>query len=282
MSSIKILNVENHNRDIFDVHYVYPVVSRRAQGVSIGINLNVNNACNWRCIYCEIPNLSRGNPPPINLELLAQELDTMLHNVLHGDFMRQHVQEEHRVLQDIAFSGNGEPTSAKEFGAVLDIVEAALIKFDLLGKIKIRLITNGSLLDKAYVQQALRHLSRMHGEVWFKFDAATKESIARINDVTLNPLSHLQRLLNCAELCPTYVQTCVFALDGKAPSEEEKAAYVALIAEARSVIQGVHLYGIARPSMQAEANRLQRLPEAWLTQFAAQIEALGIHVKVSA
>jgi wyosine [tRNA(Phe)-imidazoG37] synthetase (radical SAM superfamily) len=68
------LVVTNHNRDIFKTRYVYPVVSRRAGGLSLGINLNTNNACNWQCVYCEVPNLTRGKPDPIDLNLLRSEL----------------------------------------------------------------------------------------------------------------------------------------------------------------------------------------------------------------
>jgi wyosine [tRNA(Phe)-imidazoG37] synthetase (radical SAM superfamily) len=57
MTTQNFLTVDDHNRDISGMKYIYPVVSRRAGGVSIGINLNVNNACNWRCVYCQVPNL---------------------------------------------------------------------------------------------------------------------------------------------------------------------------------------------------------------------------------
>ena len=45
-----LLDSTDHSRDSAGMTYVYPVVSRRAGGVSIGMNLNPNNACNWRCI----------------------------------------------------------------------------------------------------------------------------------------------------------------------------------------------------------------------------------------
>lgn len=63
------LTVSDHNRDISGMKYIYPVVSRRAGGISIGINLNINNACNWRCMYCQVPDLVRGTPPPIELDI---------------------------------------------------------------------------------------------------------------------------------------------------------------------------------------------------------------------
>ena len=204
MAPAEHLTVEDHNRDVSGLTYVYPVVSRRAGGVSIGINLNINNACNWRCIYCQVPNLSRGTPPPINLALLEKELRDFLNELLHGNFMNEFVDEKDRHLMDIAFSGNGEPTSAKDFPEVLGIVEKVLKEFDLLNPtshnpilpnpIKVRLITNGSLMDKAHVLESMKHLANINGEVWFKVDAGTSEGIAKINDVNMRSEEHTSEL----------------------------------------------------------------------------------------
>lgn len=281
MTTKKILTVTDHNRDVSGMKYVYPVVSRRAGGVSIGINLNTNNACNWRCIYCSVPNLTRGNPPPIEIPRLADELRAMLNAIVHGDFMQKHVAESDRHLMDIAFSGNGEPTSAKEFPQVVVLVEKILAEFDLLNKIKIRLITNGSLIDKPAVLAGLRDLAKCNGEVWFKVDAGSKEAIARINDVNLSPQSHIERLKKCAQVCPTFIQTCMFSLDNQAPSEADISDYLALIEQVKSCVQGVHLYGLARASYQAEASRLSRLSSESLAQIASRIRALGLAVFVN-
>jgi wyosine [tRNA(Phe)-imidazoG37] synthetase (radical SAM superfamily) len=273
------------------MRYVYPVVSRRAGGVSIGINLNVNNACNWRCVYCQVPDLKRGSPTPIDMTLLEQELRRFLDYALHGDFMTRYVAEGDRQLQDIAFSGNGEPTSAKEFPDILIMLEKILLDFNLLGKaqahpipanpIKVRLISNGSLMDKATVLASLKHLARLNGEVWFKLDGGTQAGIARINDVNIKPKAHLQRLRNCVAVCPTFVQTCLFAMDGEPPSEEDTEAYLGLLDQVKSDLQGVHLYGYARPSYQVEAPRISRLPHEKLEAMAERIRALGLTVHVS-
>lgn len=281
MTTKKILTITDHNRDVSGMKYVYPVVSRRAGGVSIGINLNTNSACNWRCIYCSVPNLTRGMPPPIEMDVLANELRTFLDDVLHGDFMQQNVAEGDRHLKDIAFSGNGEPTSAKEFPQVVLLVEKILREFNLLGEIKVRLITNGSLMDKPSVLNSMKDLARCNGEVWFKVDAGSKEAIARINDVHLNPQSHIERLKKCAAICPTFIQTCMFGLDNEVPKETDITDYLALIGGVKSCIQGVHLYGLARPSHQAEASRLSQLPTDWLEEIGQRIRALGMTVYVN-
>lgn len=284
------LTITDHNRDVSGMKYVYPVVSRRAGGVSIGINLNVNNACNWRCVYCQVPNLARSTPPPIELEVLARELRSFLTYALHGDFMACYVAEGDRHLKDVAFSGNGEPTSTKEFPDVLALVEKVLREFHLLGDvngvnhsnpIKLRLITNGSLMDKKTVLDSISHLAKCNGEVWFKLDAGTKEGIARINDVNINPQSHIERLKHCAEICPTFIQTCMFAMDGEPPKEADILTYLTLISQVKQVVQGVHLYGLARPSYQAEAPRLSRLSAEWLEAVAQRIRQMGFTVYVS-
>lgn len=273
---------EDHNRDVTGMTYIYPVVSRRAQGVSVGINLNVNNACNWRCIYCQVPNLTRGGPPAIELAQLKQELNSMMQALLHGDFMQRYVAETDRRLMDIAFSGNGEPTTCKQFGEVLDIVAEVMQQYDLIQQdVKVRLITNGSQMDKVEVQAWMKKLAQINGEVWFKIDAGNRAAFARINDIQMTPEAHIKRLKTCAALCPTLVQTCMFALDGIAPSEADIADYLALIKQVSTEIKGVHLYSVARPSYQPEAPRLGRLDEAWLNQMAERIGTLAIPVYVN-
>jgi wyosine [tRNA(Phe)-imidazoG37] synthetase (radical SAM superfamily) len=275
------LTVTDHNRDIQGFKYIYPVVSRRAGGVSIGINLNTNNACNWRCIYCQVPNLSRGLPPPVDLDVLAHELRTTLKEILLGDFMQIYVSEEYRQLKDIAFSGNGEPTSAKQFPQIISLVEQILTEFKLINKIKVRVITNGSMIHKPVILKSIQHLEKINGEVWFKLDGGTREDILRVNDVNIDPDKHIAHLRLCAELCPTWVQTCMFSYQNQTYSESQLSAYLTQIDKVKDVIQGVLLYGVARPSYQPEAVDIKQLPITWLEAFAERIRALGVTVHVS-
>ncbi len=279
--SKQYLSIHDHSRELSGLKYIYSVISRRAGGLSIGVNLNVNNACNWQCIYCEIPNLTRGSPPPIELDVLEDELRFFLHEIIHGDYMEKNVAIEDRHLKDIAFSGNGEPTSAEEFPQVILIVKKILEEFNLLHKIKIRLITNGSLMHKESVLEGIQVLAKMNGEVWFKVDAALEENSKVINQVNIKPQQAIDRLKRCSEICPTFVQTCIFTIDNKEPNNKEIDAYIKLIDSAKKSIKGVHLYGIARPSMQPEAYRLGRVNINVLENIADQLHNNGIESTVS-
>lgn len=280
-----MLSVVNHDRSSATMRYVYPVISRRAGGVSVGINLNPNNACNWRCIYCQVPDLVRGTAPPVDMALLEFELRTFLNELLHGDFMQSRVPMGLRRINDIALSGNGEPTSAAEFAAVIHLIARVRSELFLPDSVKTVLITNGSLLHRLDVQQGLREMAKLQGEVWFKLDRASDAGMLRINDTHARIEKVREHLVAAMAACPVWLQTCWFVLDDQMPSKQDEDDYLAFVGDLLRDghrPQGVLLYGLARPSMQAEAPRLSALPVEILQRFAARIENSGIPVKVSA
>lgn len=282
----KTLTITNHSRDSADLTYVYPVLSRRSGGLSIGINLNPNNACNWRCVYCQVPNLQRGGAPAIDLNRLEEELRGFLQDVLQGDFYeRFQVEPAHREIRDIAISGNGEPTSAREFDRIVELIGRVVDELALTDAIKRILITNGSLLHRAPVQRGLMEWARLGGEIWFKLDGASDADLKRINGAGISLARLRQNLQIAAHLCPTWLQTCVFKMDDRPPSDRAVEAYLRFLAalvEQAVPLQGILLYGLARPSMQPEAARLAPVSPEWLDRLAEQIRRLGIAVKVSA
>jgi hypothetical protein len=280
----KTLSVIDHDRSSAELRYVYPVVSRRAGGVSVGVNLNTNNACNWRCIYCQVPDLTRGTAPPVDMALLENELRGFLHELMHGNFMQERVPEGARRINDIALSGNGEPTSAAEFSEVIKLIAKIRTELSVPASVKTVLITNGSLIYREDVQRGLVEMAGISGEVWFKLDRASEAGMKQINDTQVRMDKVRSNLVAAIKCCPTWLQTCWFALDGKPPSKQDEDDYLALIGgllRDGHRLHGVLLYGLARPSQQAEAPRLSALPEASLQGFADRIAALGLQVKVS-
>lgn len=281
---MSILVTSNHNRDIAGLKYIYPVLSRRAGGLSIGVNFNTNNACNWRCIYCQVPDLTLGAAPEMDFQLLEDELRFFLQTVLHGDFYsRFQVAEHQRVIKDIAISGNGEPTSLKEFAKAVQLIGRIATELGVFPDSHYVLITNGSLIHQPKVQEGLKVLKTYGGEVWFKLDSATEQGQTLMNNAQQSCQSHIKNLLLAIQYCPTRLQICLLDDDGKGLTEQERTAFLSLLTyiKANTDLQSVMLYTIARPSLQPEATRLAPLPIEVLNEFAAEIRRLGFAVSVS-
>ncbi|MDP3590220.1 MAG: radical SAM protein [Methylobacter sp.] len=282
---VTVLTTTNHSRDIAGLKYVYPVLSRRAGGLSIGINFNINNACNWRCIYCQVPDLKVGAAPDLDFQLLEDELRFFLDDVLYGDFyQRFQVDEDKRVIKDVAISGNGEPTSVRDFDKAVALIGKVAMEAGVLPQSNFVLITNGSLVRRPSVQNGLKTLKGYGGEVWFKLDSATQEGRALINNAGQSCQASEENLLLCAKLCPTKLQTCLVNYDKQGLSQKEKKAFLDLLKRIKAKgceLKCVMLYTIARPSLQPESGRLERLSAETLNAFADEIRLLGFDVLVS-
>jgi len=274
-----ILTITNHDRNIFQGKYIYPVVSRRAGGLSLGINLNTNNACNWQCIYCEVPNLVRGKPEPINLQELESELDYWLDQIINKSFLSQYTKSR-TEFKDIAFSGNGEPTASKQFKDVIGILIKKIKEYKLDKKIIIRLITNGSYMAKPVIEESLALISHFNREIWFKIDRMNKDDIQAVNQVNLSLATIKKNLEAALKNSPTVIQTCLFRLNDKLPSLESLDAYTNFLKPYEKKIKGIHLYSLARLSEQPSQKELTRLTKSELEVIASKIKLLNIPIQI--
>ena len=279
------LTHQNHDRGSAGLTYVYPVLSRRSRGLSIGVNLNPNNACNWACLYCQVPDLARGSAPKVDIEHLKTELRSLLVSHRTGDLAeRFELEQEEAKIRDIAISGNGEPTSCPNFHAVTEAIGQIAEEFDLLGQIDLVLITNGSFMDRTEVQQGLSHWSQLGGQAWFKLDRGTREGIDQLNQARIS-IERVQRNLEiCLQLLPTWLQTCLVTVDGSPPSDADREGFLGLIEGIQQrglTLQGVLLYGLARPSLQPDAHRLGAIPSEWSSSFVQRLSAMGLEVRIN-
>jgi len=278
------LTVTDHSRDSAGLTYIYPVLSRRAGGLSIGINFNTNNACNWQCIYCQVPDLIVGAAPELDFGLLEAELRGFLRQVQSGDFYRRFaVPEDQRVIKDIAISGNGEPTSVPRFAEAVELIGNIAAAAGVLPGSRFVLITNGSLVHQPKVQEGLKMLNRFGGEVWFKLDSATAEGRRLINKAGQSIDASLNNLILAAGCCRTKAQVCLLDIDSQGFIEPERRALLdaLTIAKQKGGVCEVMLYTLARPSLQPEAGRLGKMPEPVMRAFADDLRQLGFEVSVS-
>lgn len=241
-----------HPRDWQSNRYVYPVISRRSGGLSIGINLNPDKICNFDCIYCCVNRKTPGDPSPISLTTLTAELAAMLNAVVTGELFTHppfsHVSPELRRFNDIAFSGDGEPTSSPEFPACLKLAKAALDDRQLKD-VKIVLITNATLLHRPLVKAALNFLDACHGEIWAKLDAGT-DAYYKLIDRTSIPLDRIvSNITTCAAQRPVVIQSLFMKIHGASPPPEEIDAYsrrLATILDKGGKLKRIQIYTVAR------------------------------------
>ncbi len=267
-----------------DFRYVYPVVSRRANGVSIGVNLSPSKRCNFRCVYCQVDRSERRADAAVDVDVLRRELEAVAKTTVSGDLFRcerfTQAPESKRVLRDFAFSGDGEPTLAPEFGAAVDAmidVRNALA----LDKVKLTLITNATTLAEPRVAAALDRLAANNGEIWAKLDGGDAERVKTI-DRTAVPFERiLQNIAFAAKRWNVKIQTAALSWNGAAPTDAEIERYcdrVKAIVDGGGNVGGVQLYTVARVPTEPRAVALD---DAKMDALAATIrEKTGLAVDV--
>jgi wyosine [tRNA(Phe)-imidazoG37] synthetase (radical SAM superfamily) len=214
----------DHPRTFRDNTYVYPVISRRSRGVSIGVNLNPDKICNFDCIYCQVDRKTSAVTRFVDTEMILSELAATIDMVESKQLFHepefQNVPEPLQRLNDIAFSGDGEPTTARDFDVIVKRV-AELKKAKGLDHVKMVLITNATMFHRPKVNEALTTLDANQGEIWAKLDAGTEPYYKQI-DKSLIPFHRILTNLHEAALVrPLVIQTLFMRVDGQAPSEAE-------------------------------------------------------------
>jgi wyosine [tRNA(Phe)-imidazoG37] synthetase (radical SAM superfamily) len=232
--------------------YVYAVVSRRSRGLSVGINLNPGKECNFDCVYCQVDRRVPPRTRTVDLAQLRLELDGVLGAAADGSLYAvppfSTLSPEARRVRDIAFSGDGEPTTYPRFREAVAIVADARLRFDLADS-RIVLITDAAYLSRPSVREALEALTANGGEVWAKLDAGT-ERYFRLVDRPNVPLRQvLDGILDTARRHPVVIQTLWMNVEGAGPPGNEVAAYCDRLNEVRAAggqVKSLQLYTIAR------------------------------------
>jgi wyosine [tRNA(Phe)-imidazoG37] synthetase (radical SAM superfamily) len=243
---------QRHERKWADNLYVYAVVSRRSHGVSIGVNLNPDKGCNFDCIYCQVDRSVTPVTRRVDLDLLAHELDEVLKSAVDGSLYDAHpfsaVPPDRRVVRDIAFSGDGEPTTFPRFKEAVELAAAARTRFGL-SDTKIVLITDAAYLAKPKVRDALALLDLNNGEIWAKLDAGTEEYFRQVDRANVSLRHILDNILDAARVRPVVIQSLWMRLNGELPPEAEVTAYCDRLNEllaSGGQLKGLQIYTIAR------------------------------------
>jgi len=264
-----------HHRTWRDNLYVYPVISRRSGGLSIGVNLNPDKACNFDCVYCQV---DRTVPPvvrQVDPSRLRDELEYTVRAAADGSLFEdahfRDVPPSHRRINDIAFSGDGEPTTSPHFLAAVEM--AAGIRRSLgLDDVKLVLITDAAYLHKPEVRAALAVMDANNGEIWAKLDAGTESYYQMINRPNVPLQTVLDNILEAARVRPVVIQSLWMNVNGEPPPNAEIDAFAEHLCDmlaAGGLIKLVQIYTIAR-----------RTAEPWVTPLDdAGLERIAVRVR---
>jgi wyosine [tRNA(Phe)-imidazoG37] synthetase (radical SAM superfamily) len=275
--------VQDHSRQFSDFTFVYPVISRRARGLSIGINLNPDKVCNFDCVYCEVDRTIPGKVSQVDLNQMRDELKAMIHFVRDGGLAREPKFDElpsfiTRNVKDIAFSGDGEPTLIHNFAECVQVV-AEVKQVEGLAKTRIVLVTDAAGLDKIDVKRGLEIMDTHNGEVWGKLDAGTETYFHRVNRTTVQFERILNNLAETARVRPIVIQSLFFKICGEAMPAEERIAYCDRLNEivrGGGQIREVHAYTVARPTPEPFATKLSPEELRHLTETIRQRTGLAV------
>jgi wyosine [tRNA(Phe)-imidazoG37] synthetase (radical SAM superfamily) len=256
---------KSHPRVWENFQYVYPVLSRRSHGISIGVNVNPDKVCNFDCIYCQVDRTVPATVTKFDLAVAEGEL----REILKVDFS-QHppfdsVPKDKLRINDIALSGDAEPTTLRNFSATIEMI--ARVK---PAGVKIVLITDAGGLDRPDVKRGLEIMDAHDGEVWAKLDAGTDEYFKLINRTKIPFARILKNIAGCAKQRPVVIQSLFLNVRGVGPGDAEIAAYCQRLREI-GAIRLVQVYTLARPPMAGVAG---------LTALAnAEVDAITEHVR---
>ncbi len=252
---------------------IYPVVSRRSGGLSLGVDLFPDRkTCNFDCPYCEI--FPFPGEPPFRPEDLDRELAEFF-EVDYPSFPPD------LPLRDLTLSGSGEPTLSPHLGSALASIRAARDRYapgaDLV------LITNSTTLGHPETAGLLgRYADEAGLRIWAKLDAGNEEWYGRMSRSRVPFREVVEGILSFASAHAVIVQTMLCALDGRGPSDADLADYAgmveSLLGRGARFLE-IHLYTQARPSPEG---RTSPLPESDLEAAADLVSrrAPGVPVRV--
>jgi wyosine [tRNA(Phe)-imidazoG37] synthetase (radical SAM superfamily) len=264
-----------HERRFEQNRYVYPVLSRRSCGISVGVNLNPDKVCNFDCIYCQVDRRSAAETKFVALPQLLEELEHTLGIIASGEIYEttkfRNTPPEFRRLNDIAFSGDGEPTTFRNFTEI--IAECARVKqTHAMHEVKMVLITNASMFHRTRVQHALSLLDANQGEIWAKLDAGTADYFQRVDRTTIPFERILDNILQAARVRPLVIQSLFMRINDQPPDEVEIEAYINRLLEivaAGGKLQLIQIYTIAR---QPTENYVSPLTHAEVDSIVSRVQ----------
>ena len=245
---------------------IYGPVRSRRLGWSLGLNVSPTSykLCSFNCVYCQygwttvctFDTTKRLDDFPT-----PGEFEKALESALRDNRDRQ--------IDNITFSGNGEPTLHPQFGELVDI--ARKLKEKHFPEARLGVLSNSSTVCRDKMRRAL---TRLDFRI-MKLDAGSQKTFSQTNRPC--PGVDYQAIVDgLKSLENVTLQTMFFDGVISNTGEREVREWIERVGEIKPV--RAQIYSLHRPSA---ASSLREVPAEKLRKIAAQTEkATGVAVEV--
>ena len=243
---------------------IYGPVRSRRLGWSLGLNISPISykLCSFNCVYCQYGRTT---------VCTSDTADRLGDFPTQDDFGRvlESALREHKEIDNITFSGNGEPTLHPQFKELVDI--AKQLKEDCFPKAKLGVLSNSSTVS---IEEVRRALAKLDFRI-MKLDAGGLETARKINRPC--KVVNYRAILNGLKSLEKVTLQTMF-VDGTIRNigDGEVREWIERVGEIQPI--KAQIYSLHRPPAEAF---LREVPAERLREIAKRIEeATGVAVEV--
>jgi len=213
---------------------VYGPVPSRRLGRSLGVDIVPHKVCSYDCIYCQLGRTTRLTSTPERLVGAAEVIGQIERWLAEGG-----------TADYITFAGSGEPTLNAELGEMIRATKA-------LTNIPVAVITNGSLLGKSEVREAVS----MADVLVPSLDAGTQRTWRQVNRPApgISFIEMTEGLVRAAQESASRFWLEIMLVEGVNDSDAELCAMREIVR--RISPDKVQINTVERPSRSGKAGRV--------------------------
>ena len=272
------LGPESHPRGRGEAAIIYPVISRRAGGLSLGINLfPERKVCSYDCPYCEV--LPFSNP---GASLKSGDVSRAIQRFFDEEWSELSKTLE---LKDISISGNGEPTLSPFLEEALYAARQAIetianakdcaVRFPQHSIPSLVLITNST----GFLHEGIRELligfyKNYPFEIWAKLDGGTEKLHTQLSRSSFPFAEIVRSITDFSRSVPLTLQTMVIYDNRTGNVYFDCQAYAATINKILNnggQIKAIQLYTVARVPVESW---VVPVSDKEIVSFAQQLSSL--------
>jgi len=243
---------------------IYGPVRSRRLGWDLGLNASPINykLCSFNCVYCQYG----------WTDVCTMNIDDRLGDFPTPDDFKKALEDalrENKEINNITFSGNGEPTLHPQFEELVDI--AKQLKEDYFPEAKLGILSNSSTIN---IEKIHRALTKLDFRI-MKLDVGNLETLRKINQ-PCRAVDYEAILSGLKSLEKVTLQTMFVDGPIRNIGDQEVNEWIERVGEIQPM--KTQIYSLHRPPAESS---LQEVPAEKLEAIAARtLKVTGVPVEV--